>query len=132
MMASTIVTNVTLSSLCMRMIILLIILCNMEKVSSTVTATMTCCKVKPVLEECDWYLRESGNNKVPQKCCWAVMELKNQIQSSIDSEIACNCIKDGIHKINELNTMAFASIPDKCGIRLMHNWSHDMDCTRFL
>lgn len=110
---------------------LALIICMALGASMLATANLTCCKVKPTMDACKCYVT-SGGNVVPQKCCLELMNLKNNVMNSaLHRRQACRCIVDAARKLPNLNTTAFSSLPDNCGIRLPYGISVDMNCNKY-
>ncbi|XP_062091416.1 probable non-specific lipid-transfer protein 2 [Humulus lupulus] len=88
-----------------------------------------CNKVVQQLTPCLQYVR--GKEPKPSKaCCDGAKQLSESSKSKPDRQAACNCIKQAIGGLPDIDTSRISSVPKECGIKFdMPPIDRNFDCS---
>ncbi|CAN6221149.1 unnamed protein product [Urochloa humidicola] len=91
-------------------------------------AAITCPDVVNDMEPCLSFLQ--GDGAFPSaECCNGVRALYAAVDTTIERQATCECLKTSYRQINAQLSAAQA-LPDDCGLSLPYTITPDVDCSR--
>ncbi|GMN42928.1 hypothetical protein TIFTF001_012135 [Ficus carica] len=90
----------------------------------------SCDHIVSLLSPCLNYLRKK-EDKPSQSCCDGAMKLNEQAKTKKDRRAACQCLKDALTPISDVDPSRIPLIPEQCRISAtMPLIDRNIDCSR--